>query len=103
MKNSPLSIILAASFFMGCATAEFAPSKVAQTYQPRKSADQIEVFRTQLPQRKFIEIGSVMAWRGKQETLINLLRQQAAEHGGDAIIGLEPQINGMAATVIRFQ
>ena len=99
-----LSLALAVSLLGGCTTVGFAPSKAHATHAPRRSAAQVEVFRTQLPKQRFQEIGAVsVTGTGDPGKLVEKLREKAAENGGDAIIALETFVGGMSATVVRFE
>ena len=89
-------------FTMACTHTGFAPSITSKTYPVTKTADQIELFRSQLPTKHYIEIGSVNATGGSTEASVKRLKEKAAANGGEALIGLEPYSGGMAATVIRF-
>jgi hypothetical protein len=86
-----------------CVSVDFAATDSSKTFSSRVSADEIEVYRTQTPNKKFIEIGVVNAtYSNDTNELIRALKKKAAENGGDAIIDLEPYPNGMSATVIRY-
>ena len=93
--------------FSGCVTpsAHFAAARTDQGYAPRTAPEKIELFRSQLPSKKYIEIGAVNACCGDDTTaMIAMLRKKAAESGGDALIGLEIDARGGAtASVIRFE
>jgi hypothetical protein len=91
----------------GCATggiSQFAPAKISKNYPQRTPAKEIELYRTQLPTKKYEEIGVVNACCGDDTSrLIERLRTEASAHGGDGLIGLEVQATGGAtASVIRF-
>jgi hypothetical protein len=86
-----------------CVTATFAPSNRTQLYRQKIGQSEIQVYRSQIPQKKFIEIGSVnVCCMGNNWELIDKLKLKAAIHGGDAIIHLEIYHKGMSATVIKF-
>jgi hypothetical protein len=94
-------------FLAGCvtATANFAPARMNETFVNRTPPDKIELFRSQMPSRKYTEIGAVSACCNiGTNHLVELLRAKASEVGGDAIIGLEIDATGSAsASVIRYQ
>jgi hypothetical protein len=86
-----------------CLSVDFAATDSSKTYSSRVSADEIEVYRTQTPDKKFKEIGVVNAsYSNDTNELIQALKKKAAENGGDAIIDVEPYPSGMSATVIRY-
>ena len=92
-------------FFSGCVTvAHFAPSMQNQVYAMRTPAEKIELFRTQVPEKKYVEIGAVNVHRNSNVNIqIDALRAKASEAGGDAIIALEIDATvGATATVIRY-
>ena len=105
MKKIEILLICMVMMIMhACITAQFAPSDITRVYPARKAPDQIKVYRTQIPDLKYIEIGSVNACCSHDTfDLVEMLKLKAAESGGDAIIGLEAYHEGMSATVIRFQ
>ena len=84
--------------------AEFAPSQLSQAYKPRTSSEKIELFRTQLPTKKYSEIGTVNACCSvRTNILVDMLRQKASEMGGDALLSLDVNATGGAfASVIRY-
>ena len=88
-----------------CSSLSFAPSKVGQTFSVRRAPDKIEVFKTQLPTKKYTEIGSVSTCcSGDSADLVDRLRKKASENGGDALIGIEPFAGGgISGAVIRFE
>jgi hypothetical protein len=88
-----------------CTSVQFAPSKLNQVYPKRTSPQAIELFRSSSPTKKFFEIGAAAACcSGDANSMIDLLRNQASESGGDALIGLEINAHGGAsATVIRYE
>jgi hypothetical protein len=96
-------LIIAMISLLQCLSVDFAATDSSKTYGSRISADEIEVYRTQTPNKKFIEIGIVNAsYSNDTNELIQALKKKAAENGGDAIIDLEPYPSGMSATVIRY-
>lgn len=104
-KKSIVILGATVAILFGCATAsQFAPSQMAKVYLPRTSAEKIELYRTQAPNKKYEEIGTVNACCGSDtNALIDQLRKKASEHGGDALIGLDIQATGGAtASVIRY-
>jgi hypothetical protein len=92
---------------IGCVTprAEYAPSKFGETYPVRTTPDGIEIFRSQNPSKKYVEIGSVSVCCDlRMDYAVKLMRQAASDKGGDAIIGLDATANGLVmATVVRYQ
>ncbi len=88
----------------GCVSADFASSKMSVAYPPRTSPENIEMFRTSMPSKKFIEIGAVSACCTYSEELIQALRKKASEVGGDAIVAIDlDATNGATASVVRYQ
>ena len=85
--------------------AQFAPARVGQRYSPRTPASQIEIFRSQMPTKKYVEIGSASACcQIETDKAVDRLRAKAAEQGGDAMIGLDFAADGRAiVTVIRYE
>lgn len=96
-----------AAFFLlaGCMTAQFAPSRVAQSFPVRTPPEKIEIFRAQAPAKKFIEIGAVNACCSHDANeMVDKLREKASESGGDALIGLDINaVGGATASVIRYE
>lgn len=89
---------------VGCATAQFAPSRIEATYPPRTTPEKIEMFRSSLPAKKYREIGAASVCCGSTEMLVEALRKKASDAGGDAIIAIELNAtNGATATVIRYE
>jgi hypothetical protein len=86
-------------------TGQFAPRQVKTTYPPRTRAENIELFRSQLPTKKYIEIGAVNACCFQDTNLLVAeLRKKASENGGDALTGFEIDATGGAfASVIRYE
>ncbi len=81
----------------------FAASDVSKKYVANKTPDQILVYRSQVPKKKFIEIGIVhVCCSNNAGKLVYALKKKAAYSGGDAIIQLESSPEMMTATVIRF-
>jgi hypothetical protein len=90
----------------GCVSVpQFAPAKVGIVYPQRTPAEKIELFRSQMPVKKYFEVGSVSACCNiRTERLVDMMRAMAAEKGGDALIGLDVTGDGTAmATVIRYE
>lgn len=84
--------------------ADFAPTKIGETLAVRTQPDDIELFRSQSPTKKYVEIGSVSSCCLRMEKSVELLRKSASAHGGDALIGLDATADGLVmATVIRYQ
>jgi len=91
---------------LGCVTtAEYAPSKFGEIYPVRRAPAGIEIFRSQNPTKKYVEIGSVsVCCDVRMDEAVKRMRQAASEKGGDAIIGLDATANGLVmATVVRYQ
>ncbi len=83
---------------------DFAPAMINQTFPARTPVDKIGLFRSQMPTKKYSEIGSVRGCCGNDNNHnIDALRKKAAEMGGDAIVALEIDASGAAtASVIRY-
>ncbi len=105
MTLKPLIFTIASAALAGCAHAEFASSNTQEKFTPSRTAVQIEVFKSQMPAKKYKEIGSVVVCAGgKLSSNVELLKKKAAENGGEALIGLEqPSQNCLSAAVIRYQ
>jgi len=105
MKLLRFSIIILFLFFtLNCVIkGHFAASDANKQYAGKKTPDQILVYRSQVPKRKFIEIGIVhVCCSDNAKKLVYALKKKAAYNGGDAIIHLESSPERMTATVIRF-
>jgi len=74
----------------GCAPSTRVTS--FETYPPRPSTHKIRIYRTTLPDRPFEEIGLVSSRQRNKfismEAVLESLKKEAREMGGDAIIGL---------------
>jgi hypothetical protein len=101
MKYFIFTVLIMSIFLTGCITVNFAPSDMTKEYAPRTTPEKIVIFRTQIPEKKFIEIGSVNAL-GADDSVVNAFRKTAAKRGGDALIKIEAYPGGMTATVVRF-
>lgn len=101
-----LFVIIAFLAMAGCVSmqTQFAPSMVGQTYPVRTPADKIELFRSGVPTRKFVEIGAIHGCCSVDTNdMIQMMRQKASESGGDALVGLEIRASGsVVASVIRY-
>ncbi len=89
----------------GCQMTQFAPSRLAQTFPPRTTPESIEVFRSKVPEKKFIEIGAIRdcCGYGVASDLTDI-RKKASEVGGDALLDLQiDATGGITGTVIRYQ
>lgn len=104
MRNF-LCLALTIFIFLSCSTAaQFAPAKMNKSYTSRASKNEIEIFRSRKPRKKYIEIGAVsIIGRGTGQEAADKLREKAAEKGGDAIFDLQIFNGGMTATVIRYK
>ena len=103
--NSKFALIIL-MLLSACATrTEFAPSISDQKYEVRTPAPKIELFRSQNPIRKFLEIGSVNACCDRDtNALIERLKEEASKNGGDAMIDLDVNaVHGASASVIRYE
>ena len=89
----------------GCTTtANYAPSNAQQEFAARTAPEKIELYRSQVPSKKYSEIGAVSACCSDSGSLIEKLKERASEVGGDALIGIEIDATGMtSASVIRYQ
>ncbi|MBL7716954.1 MAG: hypothetical protein JNL01_15930 [Bdellovibrionales bacterium] len=88
----------------GCASAQFSTSKVGSLYAPRRTPEQIEIYQTQGPKKKYEEIGIVYACCGHTDAMVELMKKKAAECGGDAIYSLQDTgAHSMNASVLRFE
>ena len=99
-----MKALLAVFLLSGCATGAFAPATLNRHFASRTPAEKIEIFTERKPARKFVEIGAATSCCSRDPNLlIRLLRKQAEELGGDALIDFEFSASGQAvATVIRF-
>lgn len=98
-------IALTAILFSACNTVpQFAPVKAQQSFPERTAPEQIEVFRSQIPSKGFDEIGSVAVCCQLSDMTLKALKEAAAKHGGDALIGLDVNSQGaVIGTVIRYR
>ncbi len=98
-------LLLCFSNFACVTTSQFAPVHSTQAFSLRTPAEKIEIFRSQAPTKKYLEIGTVNSCcGGDSNILVESLRKKASESGGDAIIGLElSAVGGAFATVIRYE
>lgn len=90
----------------GCAmNAQFAASKLDAVYPPRTEPKRIEMFRSTLPDKKYVEIGAVSSCcHFEVEKVFEAMRIKAADQGGDALIAIDLDTQGGAsASVIRYQ
>ena len=69
------------TLFVSCSTVRFAPADSQKSFNTRTTAEKVKVFRTQLPKKKFEEIGIVHA--AGAGDLVLKLREEAAKNGGD--------------------
>lgn len=102
MKKSLNILFLSMFLLTGCASATFAPVDVKANYAKRTDAQDIKIFRSEIPKEEFVEVGTLNG-NGNSEKIIEKFRQEASGRGGDAIISLESYPNGMSATVIRMK
>jgi hypothetical protein len=100
-----MRFFLFALLLTGCTTAEFAPASLAHQYPSRISVENIEIYRSVRPEKKFIEIGTATSCCSMDPNrVIDLLRKQASERGGDALMDFEFTASGQAsATVVRYR
>lgn len=99
MKRLFLSLFLA-----GCVSKpSFAPVQVGMAYGVRTPPDKIELFRSQTPDKKFSEIGTIHDCCHVTDQMIQNMREEASARGGDALMSLDLDAQGGAtATVIRY-
>ncbi len=106
MEKNFIKTLLTASLLaitaLGCVHAQYAPADAKVSFSKRTNSDGIKIYRSQLPEKKFTEIGSIHA-SGPADKCIDALRENASEAGGDALIHFEPYPGGASATVVRFQ
>ncbi len=105
MKQKQAIAVVFLCLLSACTSAQFAPSRVAQSYSVRTQPESIELFRSTSPTKKYVEIGAVNACcSSNTNEMITMLRKQASDNGGDALIGLEVSARGAAtASVIRYE
>lgn len=104
MKNKIYfgGLLLLIVIFFGCLTVNFAPANMSKRYEKKVPASSVQIFRTKLPEKEYIEIGSVNINGGSPSQIADAIRKKAAEVGGDAVINFEPYSGGTSATVIRY-
>jgi hypothetical protein len=75
-----------------------------QTFSERTSPQKIELYQSQAPTKRFMEIGYVNACcSSDSNSLIDLLKEKASENGGDALISIQVNaLGGVTASVIRY-
>jgi hypothetical protein len=87
---------------------------VGESHSPRAASHPIEVYRTQLPEAPFDEIGSVRAtvpeWRdkaGMREALVDGLKEMARQLGGDGLANLDEssstEVTGFNTAVVGIE
>src|ERR1700722_836296 len=105
--NKKIILFLSLLIITGCTSlpAQFAPARMTESYAPRTPPEKIELYRSQTPAKKYLEIGAVNACcNSNANELISKLRKTASESGGDAIVGLEiTATGGASASVIRYE
>lgn len=91
-------------------------ANLGPTYPPRRSAAELEVFSTKVPDCPYGELGIVTAYRADvgaasaMDRALGALKERARVMGADAVVGLRVVSGGMAgntregysATAIRF-
>lgn len=105
-KIRPMHLTLFALLWLSaCAEAQFAPTKMKQSYPYRTPPSAIELFRSSAPTKSYFEIGAVNACCSSDtNSMIELLRAKASENGGDALMGLDINAKGGAsASVVRYK
>lgn len=69
----------------------------------RVPPEQIPLYRTQIPDVPFVERGVVVVSAGRSpEMYTSMMRQQASELGGDAVIDVDATFFGLIGTVVEF-
>ncbi len=106
MKNYKfVTVIIIVSFiFSSCVYVSFAPTR--SKYKPAKIfvSDDVQVYRSDKPDREYKEIGSVhVHGAGTLESKINKLKLEAANNGGNGIIDIKVTSNGVVGTVVIIE
>jgi hypothetical protein len=88
----------------GCASAQYAPSRLDRVYKARTNPEAVEVYQGSMPTKAFVEIGAVSACCSSDlNSMIALMREKASENGGDALLSLGSSPRGAAwAAVVRY-
>lgn len=85
-----LTIFLYSTVSCGAPSVETA---VFSKFPPRSANHTIEVYSAALPERPFVEIGTIQTEKGKRwhsnEEAIERLKEKARQIGGDALVRLE--------------
>ncbi|KPA09019.1 conserved hypothetical protein, membrane or secreted [Candidatus Magnetomorum sp. HK-1] len=93
---------------LGCATSFM--SKTDRIY-PAKSAEDVEIFFIQIPNKPYQEIGLIMVDKYPPLSPIpytnnkikEFMKTSAAQHGGDAVIHIKDDMLKFSGTVIVYQ
>lgn len=107
MTRTVWSSILSVCLLTGCAYSpqrvDFTPYTDAR-YLPRPKSAPIEIFKTQLPPRRFTEMGEIFVQgpvflyfvgeRDGYTAALDSLKKEARKRGGDAVIYFEEQGGG---------
>jgi len=100
-----ICLALSLLWVSACTTTQFTPSLRNQAFEPRTSPKAIALFRSTVPKKKYFELGTArVCCSTNKKSMIETLREQAAEKGGDALIDVGINSKGSAsATVIRYE
>lgn len=103
MKQAIFLIIV--SFFIACSSPiRFAPSIENDTPMVIASPDQITVYRTDIPDFAYKEIGVVYYPGGSDlEGLMEEIKAEASKRGGNAIIDLDTTPNSAIGTIVIIE
>ena len=104
-KYKIVTVMIMASFlFNSCVYVSFAPSNTK--YRPSRiyAGEDVQVYRSDKPDREYKEIGSVhVHGDGTLESKINKMKLEAANNGGNGIIDIKVTSNGVVGTVVIIE
>ena len=101
MLKKILFLLFISFCLTSCMRISFAPSR--QNYSPKiiTSADKIEVYRTEKPQKPYSEIGAIsISEGGDLEARVTKMKEEASNRGGNAIIDLRVIRTRVVGTVV---
>ena len=103
MKNCKIvTVIIITSFlFISCTYVSFAPSR--SQYRPSRTyaSEDVQVYRSEKPNRHYKEIGSIHVFGvGTLESKVNKMKLEAAHNGGNGIVDVKVTSDGVVGTLI---
>jgi len=100
-----LLIIFVGCFMLwGCAALSFAPSQEGYTPVVISSPEQIIIYRTEKPKERYSEIGVIYSpVSSNLAKQIQMMKNTASKHGGNAIVDLKVIPGGTIGTVVKIE